>query len=40
MFEWIENYMEMFDCDWETAARMYDYEHNPDYNPDDYDGQY
>lgn len=37
MFEWIEELMEATGCDWETAARMYDSEHNPDYNPDDYD---
>lgn len=34
MFEWIEEYMERFDCDWETAAREYDYQHNPDYDPE------
>ena len=37
MFEWIEKFMKEFGCDWETAAREYDYWHNPDYNPDDYD---
>lgn len=29
--------MEATGCDWETAAREYDYQHNPDYNADDYD---
>lgn len=37
MFEWIEKFMEAFGCDWDTAAREYDYQHNPDYNADDYD---
>ena len=37
MFEWIENYMEMYGCDWDTAAREYDYFHNPDYDAADYD---
>ena len=37
MFEWIEKYMEATGCDWDTAAREYDYEHNPDYSADDYD---
>lgn len=37
MFEWIEELMEATGCDWDTAAREYDYYHNPDYNADDYD---
>jgi len=37
MFEWIEDYMDETGCDWETAAREYDYQHNRDYCPDDYD---
>ena len=37
MFEWIENYMDAFGCDWETAARECDYEHNPDYDAEDYE---
>lgn len=37
MFEWIENFMEAFGCDWDTVAREYDYYHNPDYSADDYD---
>lgn len=37
MFEWIENFMEVFGCDWDTAAREYDALHNPNYSADDYD---
>lgn len=37
MFEWIEQFMQDFDCDFETAAREYDYQHNPNYSADDYD---
>ena len=29
--------MEMYGCDWDTAAREYDYLHNPDYDAADYD---
>jgi len=37
MLEWIEDYMDNFGCDWETAAREYHAMFNPDYDPDDYD---
>lgn len=37
MFEWIDNFMEETGCDWDTAAREYDFLHNPDYSADDYD---
>lgn len=37
MFDWIEEYMEATGCDWETAAREYDYLHNPNYTAEDYD---
>ena len=39
MFEWIENLMEATGCDWDTAAREYDYFHNP-YSAEDYDCGY
>ena len=37
MFEWIEEFMETFGCNWETAAREYDCLVNDNYNADDYD---
>ena len=37
MFDWIDDFMEATGCDWETAAREYDYYHNPDYSAEDYD---
>ena len=37
MLDWIEEYMEAFGCDWETAARMYHMEFDPDYCPEDYE---
>ena len=38
MFEWIEEYMERFDCDWDTAAREYHAQFHPEtYDPEDYD---
>lgn len=38
MFDWIENYMEMFGCDWDTAAREYHFQHSPEtYDAADYD---
>lgn len=37
MFDWIEELMEATGCDWETAAREYMREHDPDYCADDYD---
>ena len=40
MFEWIEALMETTGCDWDTAAREYDYYHNPNYNADNYEEEY
>ena len=40
MFEWIEEFMETFGVDYETAAREYDATHNPDYDADDYDCEF
>ena len=37
MFEWIEEFVAATGCSWETAAREYDYYHNPNYTADDYD---
>ena len=37
MFEWIEEFVAATGCNWETAAREYDYYHNPNYSADDYD---
>ena len=38
MFDWIEEYMERFGCDWETAAREYHAQFHPEtYDPEDYD---
>ncbi len=37
MFDWIDEFIEATGCDWETAAREYDYYHNPDYDPEDYE---
>lgn len=39
MFEWVEALMDATGCDWDTAAREYDYAFNPDYDADDYDGE-
>lgn len=37
MFDWIEDFMEMFGCDWDTAAREYHYYMHPEtYNAEDY----
>ena len=36
-FEWVEECMELYGCDFDIAAREYDALFNPDYNPDDYD---
>ena len=38
MFDWIEEFMEMFGCDWDTAAREYYYTMHPEtYNAEDYE---
>lgn len=38
MFAWIEEFMEATGCDWDTAAREYHYQTNPEtYTADDYD---
>lgn len=37
MFDWIDELMESTGCDYETAAREYDAEHFPDYDPEDYE---
>ena len=40
IFEFIEELMEATGCDWETAAREWDYMTNPDYDPEDYEEAY
>lgn len=38
MFDWIEEFMEMFGCDWDTAAREYHYMMHPETcNAEDYE---
>lgn len=37
-FDWIDDYMNTFDCDFDTAAREYHYYFYPEtYNAEDYD---
>ena len=38
MFDWIEEYIEMFGCTWETAAREYYFFIHPEsYESEDYE---
>ena len=37
MFESIEEFVAATGCSWDTAAREYDYYHNPIYTADFYD---
>ena len=38
MFDWIEEYIEMFGCSWETAAREYYFFIHPEsYESEDYE---
>ena len=38
MFDWIEEFIEMFGCDWDTAVREYHYYMNPEiYDAKDYE---
>lgn len=46
MFDWIEEFIEIFGCDWETAAREYHihmtillWAHPESYDADDYDAE-
>lgn len=36
-FEWVEECMELYDCDYETACREYHALFDLNYNSDDYD---
>lgn len=41
MFDWIDHYMEMTGCDWDTAAREYYYQQHPDeYEPEEWEEDY